>query len=246
MRRTTIIHLTLFLLFMVLGIILAPSPWMLVAAGAAGAVMIRPGPDRQQLVRLAVAAVLIHGVMLPSAVLASVIGQRLFPDAVTGRETMIIPGAAVVKDQPGGMLQERLDRALPLLKAHPEMRVIVSGARSSEDAISEARAMKRYLTRQGIASHRILEETRARDTIGNLEYSKELIQMNSLPMQVLLVTNDFHCLRAATLARTIGLDPVVRPVPTGPATFLRYLLRETASLVKIQFHYGLGLAWRTD
>lgn len=222
-----------------LAILLAPSLWAAVSALALW--LLLNGQFRPHRLKTGLALGLIFFVVLESALLLFMIRSELFPSVPAGTETMIIPGAAVIGDRPGELLKTRLLRALPVLKQHPGMRVIVSGGRSPEDDVSEARAMKNYLTGAGIAEERIVEEPTARDTIGNFENAAVLIRENGLSSDVLIVTNEFHGFRSAALARTLGLTPKTAPALSPRRTLVRSMLREAASLVKVILTYGTAL-----
>ena len=240
-RNNGIWHFLRIMLLMVLGIFLAPSLWMGLPALAVARSFAR-GRSRR-LAKMIVGSALIWFVMMESAMLTAMIGQTLSPDRLSGTETMIIPGAAVINDRPGAMLQSRLDAAIPILESYPGMMVIVSGGRSPEDPSSEAHIMKAYLVQKGISPGRIFEEPAARDTIGNLEYSSQLITAYGLNEKVILVSSEFHSFRSAAIAQASGLDPVNRSGLSPPWVLLKYMVREFASLIKVQLHYGLNLQW---
>lgn len=184
---------------------------------------------------------LIYLVVMESAILLFMVRDRIQPVRVSGTETMIIPGSAIIGDQPGYYLKSRLDAALPVLKQYPGIQVVVSGRRAPGDEYSEAAVMRRYLMGQGIAPARIFEEPQGQDTIRNFEYSKAVLASNGLSAQILIVTNEFHSFRSSAIARTIGLSPRSIPAPSPDGLFYKYMLREFLSLLKVQLHYGLSL-----
>ena len=85
--------------------------------------------------------------------------------------TVMIFGCYVRGEEPGRTLTTRLDAALSLLKRYPNADCIVSGGQGSNEAISEAEAMRRYLVSCGIAEERITLEDRSTNTSENLEYT---------------------------------------------------------------------------
>lgn len=85
--------------------------------------------------------------------------------------TVMVFGCYVRGEEPGRTLTTRLDAALSLLKRYPNADCIVSGGQGSNEAISEAEAMRRYLLSRGIAEERIMLEDRSTNTSENLEYT---------------------------------------------------------------------------
>ena len=85
--------------------------------------------------------------------------------------TVMIFGCYVRGEEPGRTLTTRLDAALSLLKRYQNADCIVSGGQGSNEAISEAEAMRRYLVSRGIAEERITLEDRSTNTSENLEYT---------------------------------------------------------------------------
>lgn len=227
------------LILLGVGIILSPTVWMITIALLIWSLLIRrfaPG-----LVKSAIALVLIYLVMMESSVFLFMIKDRIAPDRILGTETIIIPGAGLAGREPDLYLRLRLERAVLLLKEFPAMPVVVSGWQASDEVISEAQAMKDYLIRQGIPDDRILVEPRGYDTIRNFEYSAEVLKLHRLSNDVIIVTNNFHSFRSNAIARSLGLKPVSAPAPSPGPLFIKYLLRETLSLAKIQVYFGLSL-----
>ena len=68
--------------------------------------------------------------------------------------TVVVLGCKVKGTVPSLMLQRRLEAAKDYLQQHPEVSCIVSGGKGTGEDISEAQAMKTYLTAAGIAADR--------------------------------------------------------------------------------------------
>lgn len=221
------------------GVLLCPSLWMIPLALIVWAFLVRRWSLKP--LRAALTLGLVYFVMLEAAVLLFMVRDWVRPEPIRGDETLIVPGAGLRGLEPDLYLKERLDGAVSLLKAYPDLSVIVSGWQAADELATEASVMKAYLVGQGIAAGRIQEEPRGYDTIRNLEYSKDLLEARGADKRVILVTSSFHSFRSAAIARALGLEPVSRPVPSPGALLLKYLVRETASLVKVQLHFGLSL-----
>lgn len=133
------------------------------------------------------------------------------PDA---EMTAIVLGCGVQGDRPSLMLTERLERAFAYLNEQPDAVCILSGGQGSDEVISEAECMERWLVQRGIDPKRLIQEDRSTSTLENLAFSKAIIQQRGLPESVAVVTSDFHEYRATKLARSFGLMPVAVPAGT--------------------------------
>lgn len=221
------------------GISLSPTVWMIPVVFLIWGLLISwfaPG-----FIRSAIALVLIYFVIMESSVLLFMIKDRILPDRILGTETIIIPGAGIVGREPDQYLRLRLEQAVLLLRQFPTMPVVVSGWQASDEEVSEAQVMKDYLIRQGISGDRILEEPAGYDTIRNFEYSAELLKRQGSSNEIIIVTNNFHSFRSMAIARSLGLKPVSAPASSPGPLFIKYLIRETLSLAKVQLYFGLSL-----
>lgn len=152
-------------------------------------------------------------------------------EAQSGADYCIILGAQMKTNGPSDALKRRLDRAVIYLKESPETMVIVSGAKGSNEPVSEAQGMYDYLVNAGIAPERILMEEASRNTYENLEYSGQLLdrQWDS----VVLVTNNFHMYRTLKLAKGAGYRQIGGlSASTYPWMLPNNLLREFFGVVK--------------
>ena len=228
-------------LFYLIGIMVAPSLWMLIAVLFIWVLLLKKVSMHWS--KALVLLGLIFFIVMESAIVCYTIQEQKAFYSFKGTETIVIPGAAVVGDEPGAFLRSRLELALDVMETYETMPVVVSGGKSPEDSAGEAEAMRYYLEQHGISPERIYEESHGYDTIRNLEYSKAVIQEKGLSLDVVIISNDFHNFRIKSIARTIGLNPVTLATPTTKNELLRYMVREIASLIKVQLHYGFRLRW---
>jgi len=126
--------------------------------------------------------------------------------------TMVILGTDTKGDQPGSLLKPRLDRAIEYLKKSPDTKVIVSGKGRGE--YTEAEVMMKYLIDHDIDSKRILQENRAQSTRENLIFSKEIAKKENVSERFLVVTNNYHQLRASIYAKDYGVVTEALSAPT--------------------------------
>ncbi len=120
---------------------------------------------------------------------------------------VIIHGAGLINgEKVSKLLQERLDKAIVVYRKDPSpTKLIPSGGKGSDESISEAEAMKRYLLEQGIPESDILMEDQSTTTLENLEFSKALIDSREGRKYTALVTSNYHVYRALRYCRRVGL-----------------------------------------
>ena len=147
---------------------------------------------------------------------------------------LIVLGAGVNGTAPSLSMLNRLSTAKAYLDAHPDCVAIVSGGKGGGEQISEAEAMRRWLTAQGIAEDRIVMEPRSRNTLENLQNSLALIP-DAKSARVAICSSDYHLYRAQYLARALGCEPGAVPARTTlPVLKLNYFIRE--GLGNVYYH----------
>lgn len=145
------------------------------------------------------------GLVLFVAVEAVIIGySRRKPEQEP--DYLIVLGAQVRGTTPSLVLQYRIDEAAQYMLRHPDVIAIVSGGKGADEGISEALAMQEGLIAKGIEAERILLEDQSTSTKENLEFSKQYLDVEQ--NQVLVVTSDFHVLRAVGIAKKAGYRKV--------------------------------------
>ena len=155
-------------------------------------------------------------------------------DNATYREDyVIVLGAGLCGDEPSPALAARLDKAAEYLNKNSNATAIVSGGKGKGERIAEAQAMQSYLARHGINEGRIIMEESATSTYENFLYSKEAMNDGS----VVFITNDFHVIRSAQMAKLNGIDAAHISAPT-PITMLPVsCAREAAAQIAAVRYY---------
>ena len=127
-------------------------------------------------------------------------------DALPERAVVVVFGAKINRDgSPGTPLMRRLNKAAEILEARPEAVCIVSGGKGDDEPIAEAEAMKSRLVSAGIDESRIIVESRSRNTLQNVSYSREIIEENGLSdCAVVCVSSDFHIARIRFISQRVG------------------------------------------
>lgn len=121
-----------------------------------------------------------------------------------GADYMIVLGARVRGERVVGLLARRLNAAAEYLEKNPDTKVVLSGGQGAGETISEAEAMRRYLSQKGIDESRMILEDESTNTDENLEFSKQ--KMDDPDAKVVIVSNDFHIFRALRIAKKKGIE----------------------------------------
>jgi uncharacterized SAM-binding protein YcdF (DUF218 family) len=186
------------------------------------------GRGRHVAVRIAsalLALILAGWVAVAIAVLEA--GRR---DRARPADAIVVLGAAQYEGRPSPVLRARLDHALALWRRRLAPVVIVTGGTGVGDTTSEAAVGRRYLVQRGVPDSAIVVEDRGLTTSQSLHAVSEL--MHDRPgRSVILVSDPFHMLRLALLARRLGMTPYTSPTRTSPistsAAQWKYVLAES-------------------
>src|SRR5690606_12560518 len=85
--------------------------------------------------------------------------------------------------------------------------LIMSGGKGEDEQVPEAEAMAGWAIDHGADPAAVRREIESRNTEQNLRYSGALVRAEPEPVGPgLIVTSNYHVLRAAILARKVGLD----------------------------------------
>ncbi|WP_232232631.1 YdcF family protein [Cupriavidus sp. amp6] len=120
-------------------------------------------------------------------------------------------------------LVARLNDGLALARRWPAARVVVSGGQDFGLRCSEADIMADYLTAHGMAPDRLIREDRSTSTEDNMRFSRRLLEQQGVSAAdpLILVTSDFHLMRAKRIAHKAGFQ-VVSGVGAATPLYLRY------------------------
>lgn len=130
------------------------------------------------------------------------------------KDYVLIHGSMIRKDGTlTKLLQSRADRALEFDEMQrkatgKELIFVPSGGKGSDEIISEAEAISRYLQEKGIPKERILLEDQSKNTEENIVNSVKLIREreNGREARIALSTTNYHVFRAGLLAANQGVD----------------------------------------
>lgn len=163
---------------------------------------------------------------------------------------IVVLGAKVNGERMSRALRYRAEVALEYLELHEETKAVLSGGQGSDEGISEAEAIRRYLVAEGIDETRLIMEDQSTSTVENLTYSKVLIindlsysnEEAGLEMEdilehtdILVVSSRFHLFRSKIIGNRLGLDIQGIGAKSFPLLLPNYYLREFFGVVATVF-----------
>ncbi|WP_411879487.1 YdcF family protein [Polaromonas sp. YR568] len=151
--------------------------------------------------------------------------QRLQPSAEGSFEprAIVVLGSSTPDGKASPTLAERLKLAYDLALQHPRALVVVSGGTDFKQKVPEARVMADYLVGLGLDATRISLEDQSTSTYENLVFSARLLGAAGVKPDVpmMLVTSDFHTVRAGRIAAKAGWSHV-RTAGALTPLYMRY------------------------
>lgn len=180
--------------------------------------------------------------------------------ATPGKENLdyvIVLGARVKENTVCNSLKRRLDRAIIYAEENPDTILVLSGGNDPGESTSEAQAMYDYLVYNGVSPEQLLKEEHSTSTVENIAYSKIVIEQHRMkdrkkiipmpektgsvpyaiapdkPLEIGVLTSNFHIYRARLTAEKWGFDNVYGiSAESDPVLFIHLCVRECASIVK--------------
>ena len=156
-------------------------------------------------------------------------------------QAIVILGSGVIQGQASPTLALRLDRGAEIAKQVQHALIIVTGGQDFGEIKTEAEVMSAYLQhKHDLPSQRIHLEDQSTSTVLNLHHSAAILKQQGLNLdaEIVIVTSDFHTLRAKAIAQKQGYNNVtLYPAPTPLMTRYNAWLRE-------YFAYVSGWAFR--
>lgn len=184
---------------------------------------VRQKPDG----KIAAGFLLLLALAVVCIVVAETIGMvRIAANRPPANTTAVVLGCKVKGTVPSRVLAERLDAAYVYLTQNSEARCVLSGGQGTDEEISEAECMYRYLTGKGISAKRLLREEKSTTTEENLRYSAQLLAREGMDGAITIVTSEFHEYRANETAKRLGITSYSTPSRTGLLYLPTYYVRE--------------------
>lgn len=141
-------------------------------------------------------------------------------------DSILVLGAGHIGGEPSPVFRARLDRALELYNMKLANFIILTGGVGDDSSVSDSYIGRAYLMRHGIPERVIVTEEKSRTTKQNIMFARDIMNAYNI-RSTLLVSHDFHMMRAKKMASDLGLTVFPAPVRTKSAVqYTRYLLRE--------------------
>ena len=149
-------------------------------------------------------------------------------------EYMIVLGAGLKGEKLSLTLLKRMEKTVEFMKKNPDVKAVVSGGQGFDEIISEAEAMKRYLVKHGIDENRVIKEDKSTSTMENFKFSKEkLKQITGKNIdEAVVVTNEFHMMRARMIAERNGIKTYPLICRTPYSVMANNFIREYFAVIK--------------
>lgn len=174
---------------------------------------------------------------------------------------VIVLGAKVQDQELSDSLKKRLDKAIEYAEQNPDTVLVLSGGKKKGDLVSEAEVMYAYLLYNGVDPDHMVMETVSSSTLENIAYSKVLIDQiqeerrknvsktgpaggfqggaqgiefaEERPLQIGILTSNFHVFRAEQIAKKWGISHV-SGIASGsdPVLFVHLCVRECIAILK--------------
>lgn len=148
---------------------------------------------------------------------------------------VVILGSQIINGKVPPLLRSRLDKGLEIYQeAAPENSplLIPSGGQGADESRPEGVAMAEYLMAAGAPEQHVVAENQAVNTAQNLRFSAALAKEQGREGEMVVVTNNYHVLRAALLSRKLGIDAQVVGSPTARYFLPSAFLREFVAILK--------------
>lgn len=110
------------------------------------------------------------------------------------------------------LLANRIEKAIQFYQAQLKAtanppKIILSGGKGDDEHLAEGIAMKNYALKKGIPEEDLLAETNSKNTLENMQFSKEIMEesFGNDQFRAIFTTNNFHLFRAGLFAKMAGL-----------------------------------------
>lgn len=177
-----------------------------------------------------VAVILTLGIVFGGTM--SVLMTKSASNAPKKGATAVVLGCRVYGTNPSLMLVQRMDKAIDYLEKNPEAKAVLSGGQGEGEDISEAEAMRVYITSKGIDENRLFIEDKSTNTDENISFSEKIIEQEKMDNNMAIVSQEFHLYRANIIAKKNEISASSLPARTNIILLPTYWVREVLALVE--------------
>lgn len=151
-------------------------------------------------------------------------------DTSSGEATVITLGCRVRGDVPSLQLQARCRETAKYLKNNPNAVAILSGGQGPDENISEGECMYNLITEAGISPDRLFVENKSTSTDENIAFSKKIIDDKALSKDIIVVTSEYHLMRAKLICKKNGLNANGIPASSSFYSLPTFYTREVFAI----------------
>ncbi|MEV8373267.1 YdcF family protein [Kribbella sp. NPDC056861] len=148
---------------------------------------------------------------------------------------IVVLGSGIRGTRVPPLLASRLDKAHAVWQKERAKgrspQLITSGGQGPDEEIPESHAMATYLVDRGVPADQILLEDESRSTFENLTFSRRIMAGLNPKYRCVIVTNNYHALRAAFTARKAKVNGQVLGAPTAAYFWPSATIREFVAVV---------------
>ncbi|KRN04110.1 YdcF family protein [Holzapfeliella floricola] len=128
------------------------------------------------------------------------------------KDFIIVLGSGLINgNQVPPLLASRINRGIwfyqkQIKKGKTAPYIVCTGGQGSDESISEGEAMRHYAITHGVDAKHVIAETKAKNTIENMTFSKKIVDQLGLDVHNgIFVTSYYHLYRGAQYARDAGM-----------------------------------------
>lgn len=177
-----------------------------------------------RIVLIGIFTLIIAGVIIAAVISVFMIrAMNRLPDKPA---PVIVLGCNVKESGPSLMLQRRIEAAYEYLSENEESICIASGGKGDDEPMSEAQAIRDRLIELGISPDRIYMEDQSVNTFQNIRNSLTILDELGLERRAVIVTSEFHQLRASIIADKQGLETYSKSSRTSLSLLPSFWIRE--------------------
>ncbi len=162
-------------------------------------------------------------------------------------DAIVVLGAAQDNGIPTPILQERVTQARLAFESGLAPLIITIGAGQKGDRFTEAQASHNELVKEQIPKRALATIGIGTDTLSSTIAYTTWMKLKGLK-SVIISTDPYHCYRAETEARDLGISATCAQAQNGPGslkeTGFRYIIRETGAYLAYETvgRFGIHLS----
>lgn len=199
-----------------------------------------------KILRRIITALVLVIIIVPLYV-ASQIWWTAHHPAIKQSDAIVVLGAAQDNGKPTPILAERITRAHLAFESGLAPLIITVGGGQKGDLSTEAATSRNTLISERVPRKDVVSLPIGKDTLTSTIAYVSYMKVRHLK-SVIISTDPYHCYRAMTEAKDLGIAATCAPAQSGPgslkSTGLRYIIRETGAYLAYETvgRFGIHLS----